>query len=515
MPLTGTVDAANARVDLFVDWTATPGTQTTSTIVRRVGNSNAPDEYVRGLFGTTLLGEQAYVSDHEAPLDEPIWYVAVASGTTDFFVAGPFTIPSSGYVWLKDPGRPWAGLRLDLCPNPSGAVICPATPQVRDTFTRTVAAGSWGTADTGQTWTNTSGSATDYSVSGGQGRHDMLTVSTSRRSTVTQPQADVDVRTDIALSQVPTGNDTHGAIMARAVDGNNMYMARLEVRADATVWASVVRRSSGVNTVIGTLQLATGYTAGQLWSLRLNITGSMLRLKAWLTANPEPTGWMLELSDATFTAAATVGLRSERVTGNTNVGLVVLYDNFAVNTTVAPDPLLAWVGFQDRNREDDSGLFPVLDKERPADVYARRKDLTTGFSFLSRTLDAIKLVYELFTAGGPLLVQVPAQYGMNAPYGQRDRYYQPAVLREQYLSRDQRLTARLWSVPATTVDAPIGQSQGTDTANWCALSDSYRTYADFTATGFSWAQVATGQATTAPTSGTYGGGTYGGGFYGG
>jgi hypothetical protein len=343
----------------------------------------------------------------------------------------------------------------------------------------------------------------------------MLTVSTSRRSTVTQPQADVDVRTDIALSQVPTGNDTHGAIMARAVDGNNMYMARLEVRADATVWASVVRRSSGVNTVIGTLQLATGYTAGQLWSLRLNITGSMLRLKAWLTANPEPTGWMLELSDATFTAAATVGLRSERVTGNTNVGLVVLYDNFAVNTTAAPDPLLAWVGFQDRNREDDAGLFPVLDKERPADVYARRKDLTTGFSFLSRTLDAIKLVYELFTAGGPLLVQVPAQYGMNAPYGQRDRYYQPAVLREQYLSRDQRLTARLWSVPATTVDAPIGQPQGTDTANWCALSDSYRTYADFTATGFSWAQVATGQATTAPTSGTYGGGTYGGGFYGG
>jgi hypothetical protein len=515
MGMSGTVDVANARIDLFVDWTPTPGTQTSSTVVRRVGNANAPDEYVRGLFGTTLLGEQAYLSDHEAPLDEPIWYVAVANDTSDFFVAGPFTIPSNGYVWLKDPGRPWADLRLDLCPNPSGAVICPPTPPIEDTFTRTVAAGAWGNTDTGQTWVNTSGSATDYSVSGGFGRHDMLTVSTSRRSAVTQPQADADIRADIAFTQVPTGNDIHGAIMARAADGNNMYMARLEVRTDATVWASVVRRSGGVNTILGTLQIGTGYTANQLWSLRFNVTGSMLRLRAWLASNPEPTGWMLELSDATFTAASTVGLRSERVTGNTNTGLVVLYDNFSVSTVTAPDPLIAWVGFQDRDRDDDAGLFPVLDKERPADVYARRKDVTTGFSFLSRTLEAIRLVYDLFTAGGPLLVQVPAEYGMDAPYEQRDRYYQPATLREQYISRDQRMAPRLWSVPATAVDAPIGQPQGTDTANWCALADSYRTYADFTATGFTWGQAATGQASTAPVSGLYGGGTYGGGFYGG
>ena len=72
MPITGTVDEANARIDLFIDYVPNPGTQTYATVFRRVGDINAPDEYVRGLFGTDLLGEQAYVSDHEAPLDRQI-----------------------------------------------------------------------------------------------------------------------------------------------------------------------------------------------------------------------------------------------------------------------------------------------------------------------------------------------------------------------------------------------------------------------------------------------------------
>lgn len=309
MPLTGTVDAANARIDFFVDFTPVAGTQTFATLYRRVGSATAEAVPVRGLFGTTLLGEQAYVSDHEAPLDQQLWYVAAGSdGTTAVFMnAGPFTIPSDGYVWMKDPGRPWADLRLDLCVNPD--------------------------------------------------------------------------------------------------DGRG--------------------------------------------------------------------------------------------------------------TCAEPEDTLAWIGFQEKVRAADAGLFSVLDAERPADVYARRKDLTTSWSFLSRARETIDSVYELYTAGGPLLLQVPDVYHMMSPYGLYDRYYQPGDLREAYISNDQRRPVRLWSAPVTTVDPPIGQPQGTDTANWCVLAETYPTYADLTATGYSWGQVASGVASTPPTSGLYGGGTYGGGLYGG
>lgn len=517
MSLTGTVDAANARIDFHVDFTDQIGTQTFATLYRRVGSPTADTEYVRGLFGTTLLGEQAYVSDHEAPLDEPVWYIAVGGGgATASMTAGPFTIPSSGYVWMKDPGRPWADLRLDLCQDPdNGQDPCPATAQVSDTFSRTVAPGSWGSADTGQAWVNTSGSATDYSVSGGAGRHDMLTVSTSRRSAVAQPQANVNVRMDVALTQVPTGNDTQAAIMTRAVDGNNMYMARFEVRTDATVWVSLVRRSGGVNTTLATTQVGSGYTPSTYYSLRVLHSGNMLRLRAWLSSLPEPTDYFLSAYDSTFTAANTVGVRSERVTGNTNTGLIVLYDNFQVTTTADPEPELAWVGLQDKTRAADAGLFDVLDAERPADVYARRKDITTSWLFLSRTRETIDRVYDLYTVGGPLLLQLPQIYAMNVPYGQRDRYFQPGDLRESYLSADQRRPVRLWSAPITAVESPIGQPQGTDTANWCALADTYATYNDMTLTGYTWGQVASGQASAPPTSGLYGGGLYGSGPYGG
>jgi hypothetical protein len=310
MPLTGTVDNANARIDLFVDFVPTPGTQTTATLFRRTGDANAPNEYVRDLFGALLLGEQAYVSDHEAALDREIWYVVIADGDpSTAMTAGPFTIDSGGFVWIKDPGRPWADLRLDLCATPS-----------------------------------------------------------TSESTCT------------------------------------------------------------------------------------------------------------ELTDE-----------------------------------------LAWVGFTDKTRAVDAGLFPVLNRELPADVYARRKGITTSFSFLSRGPSSITSVYELFTAGGPVIVQVPEIYLMNSPYGLVDRCYQPGDLNEEYLSQDQRKPLRLWSAPLTEVNIPVGEPQGTDTANWCVIEDTYATFADLTITGFSWGQVAQGEAATPPPppSGLYGDGMYGGGLYGG
>lgn len=307
MPITATVDAANARIDVFIDYTSVPGSQTAGTLFRRVGSSTATLEPVRGLFGTAFLGEQGYVSDHEAPLDREIYYTVASFPDNVNLNAGPFIIPSDGYVWLKDPGRPWADLRLDLCVTP--------------------------------------------------------------------------------------------------------------------------------------------------------------------TVTPDECA---ELTDD-----------------------------------------LAWVGFQDKTRAVDAGLFPVLDKERPADVYARRKDISTTALFLSRSLPAIDSVYELFTAGGPLLIQVLSIYGMQPQYGLSDRYYQPADLEEQYISRDQRKPWRRWEVPIVAVDPPVGEPQGTDTANLCIIADTYPTFADLTATGYSWGQIASGEGATPPTSGLYGGGLYGDGPYGG
>lgn len=495
MPLTGTVDAANARIDLFIDWVATAGTQTTGTLFRRVGGPDATDEYVRGHFGSALLGQQAYVSDHEAPLDRQIWYVAVNNQTADTMIAGPFTIPSNGFVWMKDPGRPWADLRLDLCLTPSVAAPCPEPALLTDTFTRT-SVSTWGSTETPGTvlaWVTSGGVASDYNVTAGQGTHLIPNTGVSRRTTVAQPQADVDVRADVGVSQLALTDSLYTAVTARTVDGSNLYMTRLEFTTAGTVRVTLRKLVAGVQTELALWSTLLPYTASAMFSVRMQVDGDALRTRVWPADTAEPDEWAIFDVDTSFAAAGSVGFRSVNV-GATNVNPLALYDNLSVTALPVPTDDLVWVGYRDKVRAMDAGLFPVLDRHRPVDVFARRKDIVTSCLFLSRTLASLKDVYDLYTVGGPLLFQLPAIYGMDHPYGIHDRYFQPGDLVESYISQDQRKPVRLWSAPLTAVDQPVGLPQGTDTANWCVIEEKYPTYADLTATGLTWGQIAEGDA---------------------
>lgn len=495
MPLTGTVDAANARIDLFLDWVATAGTQLTGTLFRRVGSPTADDEYVRGHFGSALLGQQAYVSDHEAPLDHQVWYVAVNNQTSDVMTAGPFTIPSNGYVWMKDPGRPWVDQRLDLCLTPSVADPCPDPALLTDTFTRTSVA-TWGSTEppgTVTAWTMSGGVASDYNVTAGQGTQLIPSGGVGRRMNLPQPQADVSVLLDVGVSQVATGASLFAGPMVRSVDLNNLYSTRLEFTTAGTVVVGLRKIVAGVQTQLATWATTLTYGAGSMFSVRMEVQGDALRTRVWPAGTAEPDEWAVVAVDTSLAAAANVGTRAFN-TSATNVSPLALYDNLSVSALPAPVTDLVWVGYQDKVRAMDAGLFPVLDRERPADVFARRKDIVTSCQFLSRDLDSLDRVYELYTAGGPLLFQTPAVYGMDKQYGQVDRYFQPGDLNEEYISQDQRKPVRLWSAPLTAVDAPVGLPQGTDDANWCAIEDKYPTYADLTATGLTWGAIAAGGA---------------------
>lgn len=512
MPLTGTVDTVNARIDLFVDWVATAGTQLTGTLWRRVGSPDASDQYVRGLFGSTLLGEQAYVSDHEAPLDEQVWYRAVNNQTADVMTAGPFTIPSNGNVWMKDPGRPWADLKLDLCVTPDRSLaVCPDPVQYYDTFTRT-SVSTWGSTEAAfgaavTAWTQVGGLATDYSVTAGQGTHLVPATGVSRRTFLAQPQADVEVRMDVGVAQVSLTDSVYAGVAARMADESNMYLTRLEFLTTGSMRFSVRKIVAGVQTELAVWSTLLPYAAGSMFSVRMLVKGNTVRSRVWPAGTAEPTEWTLFTVDTSFTLAANVGTRSVNV-GATNVSPVVLYDNFQVSDPALFTDDIAWVGFQDKVRAADVGLFPVLDRERPADVFARRKDITTSCRFLTRSLAASDAVYDLYTAGGSLLFQIPDQYGMNRQYGQKDRYFQPGDLNEAYISEDQRRPLRLWTAPLTAVDLPVGLPQGTDTANWCAVQEQYPTFAQLTATGLTWGQIAQGQGITLPFAGPYDAGTY-------
>ena len=150
------------------------------------------------------------------------------------------------------------------------------------------------------------------------------------------------------------------------------------------------------------------------------------------------------------------------------------------------DPEFVWGGLGDQDWNVDAGLFPILNSETPADVFARRKYAQGSITFFTRALDNIDTVYDLFTAGGPLQLQLPPEYG------QKDIFIQPDDLRMAYIATDQRRPERRWTVDYTVVDQPGGPTQGTACNNWCEVNDAFATYADLTASGATWSTLLQG-----------------------
>lgn len=151
-------------------------------------------------------------------------------------------------------------------------------------------------------------------------------------------------------------------------------------------------------------------------------------------------------------------------------------------------PELIWAGFGETVFRADANLFDVYNARVPSDIFGYRKRLDGELRLHSKTLNGRVLIETLFAGGGPLQIQLPAIYGFP------DAFVQPGDLTEGYIASDQRIPHRSWQAPFTVVDAPMGPVQGTENANWCAVQETFGTFAALTASGFTWAQVASGQA---------------------
>ncbi len=182
----------------------------------------------------------------------------------------------------------------------------------------------------------------------------------------------------------------------------------------------------------------------------------------------------------------------------------------AFDVTCAPQPVepaifLVYSGLGTQTRAADATLFPILNRTRPADVYAKRKDVSTSWQIASVTLTAINSIVTFYAWGGPIFLQ------LDPTFGWPDRYYQPGNVDEQRMSGDLTQPMRSWPVPITVVDAPVGPAQGTAENNWCVIAATYPTWADLFASGFTWGDVVGGGAVAAD---GYGFGPYGDGPYG-
>jgi hypothetical protein len=230
---------------------------------------------------------------------------------------------TSGPVWTTDAAE------FPFSVRAGGEVmsVTNCTSAAKDDFS-TNQTDTWGSADVGGTWTNVGGVSTNFDVAGGVGTHTLTSVNVSRRSLLTAPYADFDIYCDITTSATATGASLTGAIMARYLDIDNMYMARLEFTTTNTIVLTIRKWLTASETVLGTYTTRLTHVAGTYVRVRFQGTGTTLKAKAWTVGALEPGLWDVSVTDSSLTAAGSIGCRSISASGNTNVNPIVSYDNF-------------------------------------------------------------------------------------------------------------------------------------------------------------------------------------------
>ncbi|NEK85474.1 PKD domain-containing protein [Blastococcus saxobsidens] len=196
---------------------------------------------------------------------------------------------------------------------PAPPVEEPAEQIAADAFDR-AETGRLGTADLGGAWTSAAG-ASRQSVADGAA---ILAVNPGNNTgsylggvTAT----DVEVRTTVSFSAVPTsGTGAYAFVTGRRV-GTAQYNARIRVLPDGSVGVGLVREVAGVETILGPVTTLAGvtYTPGAPLEIRFRVTGSGatdLALTVWQAGTAEPAAPTLVRTDgaAELQAAGGIGI---------------------------------------------------------------------------------------------------------------------------------------------------------------------------------------------------------------
>lgn len=203
------------------------------------------------------------------------------------------------------------------------------TPLASDAFERTVAAGGWGAADVGGTWT-LSGGAAAFSVTGGQGRV-ALAPSHTRSARLGLTTTDAMIRATVAADAVPAGGAATANVIGRQVGSSN-YSARLRFEVGGNVRLYLLRDE----TALGSYLIPSfTYTPGTSLDVALSVSGTSptkLSAKVWKSTDPEPAAWQVTATDSTaaMQAAGTIAVSNTVSSASSVATTTFSWDEFTV-----------------------------------------------------------------------------------------------------------------------------------------------------------------------------------------
>jgi hypothetical protein len=180
---------------------------------------------------------------------------------------------------------------LEIAPDLNGIDLSSHTVLSEDTFMRADQV-LWGTASDGIVWNgeaNTANFSSMFSIASNLGQV-TNTGNSSRMGRLGPKVNDMDV---FATGSTNDFTQTHFGALARVEDSNNFYKAIIDGGA-----LSIQITQAGVNGTLASTPFVA--TDGVSYTVRLQAIGSALSAKAWPSAQAEPAGWQLSITDVAF-----------------------------------------------------------------------------------------------------------------------------------------------------------------------------------------------------------------------
>ncbi|GAB7053134.1 hypothetical protein [Catenuloplanes indicus] len=210
---------------------------------------------------------------------------------------------ADGWLTPRNPGSPWTITRA----VPARLRVYPHTADVVDDFDRPAAgASAWGTVEQPWAWVATVpyDLATDFALTGAQGVHRVQAANHYRISYRQMDADDVDLYGTVTLDGMPTDGACNVGFAARIADANSYLQLRARViAASGAVWVDLLRRVTGVETTLASVDSGLTYTPGMPLHLHGRVDGPDLHIKVWAGAGAEPAVWTASATDTVFTQA--------------------------------------------------------------------------------------------------------------------------------------------------------------------------------------------------------------------
>lgn len=449
--------------------------------------------------------------------------VTVAVASLPVPVAG-LSAPTA-WVERKGPNGPWRMVRglVEATIGGTGAVTsvkdseflvgavntyrAGTTQTVVDGFGRSVT-GGWGTPDSGAAWSLADAAAT---VSSGAGRLQHSAANTNYiQLTAGTNYADARFETSVTLSAGSvTGASAQTDVLVRRVDANNFYRVRLDWATTGVLTLSLAAVNAGSATTLYTVAL--GFThAGSATNVRMIVEceGTTLRAKVYSLAGAPPASWTYEGTVPALNriAAGQWGVRSTRLTSNTNVNLQTVWDNvwfdagvpyFTDTETITMDVDRFWlksiqrsflnlsplvVGYEEPDRTGRGDASLIAGRTLPIAQVEVMTGRTWPLEIKTRSLVDARTLEYLLASGDVLFLQVPSDCPIPGGYY---RAVGTGARRESPTS-----TNRVRTLALEECAAP-GPDVVTATATWESVLAAFATWEDVMAVYPTWEDLLT------------------------